>query len=567
MSINIRELPLPVKVVVSVFLMAVGAGYTSAMVQLHMKDSKSGKPMPTVEDVVRKYTGKKRYDPNAPPPVSKFVQLVGAPRSAPWGANSSMVAAFFEKDNGDWDEAAANPAEVPKLTGEREGERAVTEAWGRADADARKTAYDKNAFTAKDAPAAITPKFKNADGTFKVKDIIDARCARCHKKGGSYSSAPLQTYADIEKYLKAPEQRKPKEGSEWVDAETPISIESLTQSTHAHLLSFAVLFSLTGLAFACTTYPTGMRCVLGPWVVLAVFADVSLWWLARLSPDWGPYFAMGIMMTGALAGAGLFAQITLTLFAMYGPKGKGVIGLLYVLGLVVIGLVWVAKIDPALKDKEKPPADATPAPVQVQPDPKKPKDKDTTPPISVPVGTGTSFPLENMLAHWKQRLGATTVPVVEQPPTELEHLLRPIRFMGIYDVPYPLLPWGGGELGNMARAFFDKEQKYKDALKEGVPQAVRDKMHTEREAERLALIAWIRLADADRKKAYDGDAFPLPKELAGKPVTPDYIRDGKLLVKKLIDERCARCHSPGSKQEDYPLTTYDEIRKYLVPPK
>src|SRR5215207_2717604 len=61
MSYSLRDLPLPVKVVASVFLMAVGVGYTSAMVQLHMQDAKSGKPMPTMEDVILKYTGKKKF--------------------------------------------------------------------------------------------------------------------------------------------------------------------------------------------------------------------------------------------------------------------------------------------------------------------------------------------------------------------------------------------------------------------------------------------------------------------------------------------------------------------------
>ena len=66
MSYTLRDLPLPVKVVVSVFLMAVGVGYTSALVQLHMQDARDGKPMPTVDDVVRKYTGKVRHNPNDP---------------------------------------------------------------------------------------------------------------------------------------------------------------------------------------------------------------------------------------------------------------------------------------------------------------------------------------------------------------------------------------------------------------------------------------------------------------------------------------------------------------------
>src|SRR5205823_12394853 len=112
-------------------------------------------------------------------------------------------------------------------------------------------------------------------------------------------------------------------------------ITKLTQSTHAHLLSFAMLFSLTGLVFAFSNYPVTLRCILGPLVVLAVFADVSLWWLARLCDQWGPYFAQAIIFTGMVAGAGLFGQIVLSLFNMYGPRGKVMIGGLLAIGAVI----------------------------------------------------------------------------------------------------------------------------------------------------------------------------------------------------------------------------------------
>jgi hypothetical protein len=549
MSYTLRDLPLPAKVVVSTFLMAVGIGYTSAMVQLHVKDSRSGKPMPTVEDVVRKYTGKKRYDPNAPPPVSKFVQLVSAPRAASWGANSSMAPAFFERDNGEWDDVTGNnPAELPRLRNEREGEQAAAELWGRAQPEARKTAYEKNAFAVdpKDAPRAITPKFKNADGTVRVKDLIEARCTRCHRKGGSYPGAPFQSYSEINKYLTAPEARKPKEGSEWVDAETPVSIESLTQSTHTHLLSFAVLFSLTGLIFAFSNYPTGLRCVLGPWVVIAVVADVSLWWLARLCSEWGPYFAMGIIGTGGLAGAGLFGQIVLSLFNMYGTKGKLVIGGFLAAGAVVAGLVWVNQIDPALNKKpDDKVADANGNGPQAVP---KPDDKKDPPKV-------------------ENKNPPPVVPVPSE-PAAMERLLGyPIRFIGIYTLPLELMPFTGGDDGNMARAFFDKEKVYRNRINAGnVPQAEKDKLHAEREGERKAFVAWIRTADPARKAAYESDGFVLPPDLAGKALTPEYVKAGKFAIKSAITDRCARCHSPEGKQMDFPLTTYEEITKYLNPP-
>ena len=111
-----------------------------------------------------------------------------------------------------------------------------------------------------------------------------------------------------------------------------MGIEKLTQSTHAHLLSFAVLFSLTGLIFAFSSYPSSVRCLLGPLVVIAVFADVALWWLARTCDQWGPWFAFGIIGTGGAAGLGLTFQILLSLFNMYGIKGKIVVAILLLAG-------------------------------------------------------------------------------------------------------------------------------------------------------------------------------------------------------------------------------------------
>ena len=190
MSFSLRDLPLPVKVVATVFLMAVGLGYTSALVQLHLQDSKSGKPMPTVADVVLKFTGKKWCDSAPPPPPCKFVCLVIAPRTEKFTGNGTMAPAFFEK-SGDWNKARdsgrgrePNATELAQLTAEREGEQSVTALWGEATPAEREKAYQEDKFTlaAEKAPKEITAKFKNGDGSFKVKSIIDTRCARCHKK-------------------------------------------------------------------------------------------------------------------------------------------------------------------------------------------------------------------------------------------------------------------------------------------------------------------------------------------------------------------------------------------------
>src|SRR6478735_5099482 len=56
---TLRQLPLPAKLVLSTFLLAVGVGYTSAMVQLHMHHSdRDGTTLPTPANVVAVFAGK-----------------------------------------------------------------------------------------------------------------------------------------------------------------------------------------------------------------------------------------------------------------------------------------------------------------------------------------------------------------------------------------------------------------------------------------------------------------------------------------------------------------------------
>lgn len=546
-SYSLRDLPLPVKVVASVFLMAVGLGYTSAMVQLHMQDSKSGKPMPTVADVVLKYTGKKWFETDPPRPVSKLERLVmgSTEANAVFNGSGSMGPAFFSKDQCDGlknyrRQVAATPDKKAEIDAQREGERQVVKAWLNAPDAERRETYEADSFVPPEgaAPKAIEADWKAGAG-FKVKSILEARCVTCHSKAGTVDKYPLETYEQLEKYMGMPTVATVPPGGGWVRIDEPLSMDKLTQTTHIHLLSFAMLFSLTGVIFAFSNYPTSVRLVLGPWVTVAVVADVSLWWLARLCDQWGPYFAMGIIGTGGLAGLGLGAQITLSLFSMYGRKGKAVMALLFLLGGAIGGLVAVNKVKPALDAKQSQ-ADKPPA-VNLAPP------KDTTPP------------------KVDDKKGGATVTA---PPSRMELLLAwPVKgpdgkLKKLDDVPFT-----GDDEGAMARAFFDKEKVYKNRLNDdAVPQAERDKLHADRDGERAALVAWIRAADPARKAAYDADGFVLPPEIGGKPVTREYVKDGKVLVKTIIADRCVRCHAPGAKQQDFPLTTYDELKKYIDPP-
>jgi len=371
-SFTLRCLPGPARLVLTIFLIAVGLGYLAALVQLHVQDSRSVTPLPTVADVILKYTGKQWLDTAPPPPISQLEKLIMGPiEGAPWNGTGSMAPAFFHKDGAGFkrEYEQADPETQKRLMAERNGEREALRLWIRTPDEQRRAAYEADRFIPppQAAPSHITPDYRHLDGAIKVKSILDDRCARCHAAGAEQENYPLETYEQIAKYLVVPPSIEVPPGGGWVAVATPISIEKLAQSTHAHLLSFALLFSVTGLLLALTDYPPLVRYIFAPWVLLAFLADITLWWLARLSDLYGPYFAMMIPLTGAVAALGLTLQILLTLFHLYGPKGKVVLGVVILLLAGVAVLVYAQQIRPALQAKRERLANNIPTPTQPSP--------------------------------------------------------------------------------------------------------------------------------------------------------------------------------------------------------
>jgi len=516
--ITLRQLPLAARLVLSVFLIAVGLGYFSAMIQLHMKHSKKdGEPLPSGADVVEVFAGMKKPDETEKAPCSRIDTLVSGDASAVEISKDNMAPAFFAKSKGWTAEQATRSRDLGALKAERQGELNAFLAWIRSDAAKKKEAYEKDSFPRPD-DKPISAKFLATDGGVMVKSLVENRCQNCHAE----QAPSLETYADLEPLITPPSQELI--DGKWVRSSRQTSVEHLTQSTHAHLLTFAVLFAMTGLTFAFTTYWAGVRCVVGPVVLLAQVADISCWWLARV-PHYGVYFAYAILGTGAIVAIGMTMQIVLSLLNMYGIKGKIVVMLvLFGVGssLAFIGL---KVIQPAL-DIEKLEAEKAKTPAAKPPEePKKPID-------------------------------VALAPKVE--PGQLEKLV-----MGPIE-PTPELKFNGK--GTMAPAFFGKDSSYKRQLKDKPDDKA--KLDAERRGEQMALQAWLQSASADREKTFEADSFPLPKDLVGKPITADFLTDAKSVkVKSILNDRCVRCHCAGGEQEDYPLETYEQLMKYIAPKK
>src|SRR5438046_10723599 len=109
-----------------------------------------------------------------------------------------------------------------------------------------------------------------------------------------------------------------------------MSLPALAQSTHTHLLAFAVLFCLTGLIFALTSYPAWLRVPLAPLVLVAQVGEIACWWLGRIDGPTGVFCAQMVLVMGGFVGMGLMAQIVLGLFDLFGATGRVVLILLLI---------------------------------------------------------------------------------------------------------------------------------------------------------------------------------------------------------------------------------------------
>jgi hypothetical protein len=323
---TLRDLPFAARLVVAAFLISVGVGYFSALVQLHFQHAKPGSVMPTGDDAVRTFHG-----PVGEAPKSRLVRLIEADEGAPFNGSGQMSAAFTTRSSG-WKAAIKARAKAGRrepdpalaereLREEREAEKAVVLAW-LTEAKADKDSFEKDHYglTEELAKLPLSKEYRCEDDPLgvKIKTLWQDRCARCHMKDGEDAKAseyPLETAEQIARYNK-------------VEEAGAMSLTKLAQTTHVHLLGFSMLYGLTGVILALTSYPGIVRVPLAPLPLVAQVIDISFWWLARLDAPYGPMFATWIPITGMIVGGSLGLHILLTLWDLFGKLGKLVIVLL-----------------------------------------------------------------------------------------------------------------------------------------------------------------------------------------------------------------------------------------------
>jgi hypothetical protein len=327
----LRDLSLPARVVLAAFLISVGVGYFSALVQLHFQVASPGELLPTVEDTTTAYHGDVAQR-------SALERVLTADERKPFNGKGSMRVAFFRESAG-WEPALRKMAKKlesetkvkpdpdmveRELRKERELEIEGLLHWIRTGAKAAEYEADEICFKVNEVPDPLrglrisnpfVDSAQNGDQTIHVKTIIKRRCVRCHTPTGDSSAAdaPLATYEEVHAYLR-PEHRG------------GMGLARLAQTTHVHLLGFAMLYGLTGLLFALTSYPRWVRLSVAPLPLIAQLIDIGCWWLARVDPT----YAHLIAVTGGIVAAGLGIHIVFTTFSLFGRVGRGVLAILLI---------------------------------------------------------------------------------------------------------------------------------------------------------------------------------------------------------------------------------------------
>ena len=409
---TLRDLPLPAKLVVTAFLFSVGLGYCWAMLQLHFKHASGGNLLPTASDAIARFSGQRApWEKDEEPQANgngngKPAEVKPEPKVEPKGdgrrldrrdakgpepkvepkAGPKMVAGIRIKQlivdrcaqchgaDGEKDDIPIDTyANIKKLLDDVPQKGKIHKAINKENDDAFGKDNMVQAFTRK--------SFGKIDNVvFEWKDLIkmdpnreaalraERETERKAMVAWIEAGAPEKAFNDDAFPLPEELRGKPLTPEYRIDApelaredaprkkkdpkQCQLSVESLTQSTHAHLLSFSLLWAATGLIFAFTSYSYFLRCTLAPAVLIVQVIDICCWWLARL-PEVGPYFALAVMGTGAIVGIGLVLQILLSLFNMYGGKGKFVILLLLLSGGAAGGVVYSKYIAPMVAEEKQ----------------------------------------------------------------------------------------------------------------------------------------------------------------------------------------------------------------------
>ena len=136
------------------------------------------------------------------------------------------------------------------------------------------------------------------EGFDKVKPIFARNCVACHSANSELPIPPLTSFEDVKKL---------------VQVDTGSTLVELARVSHIHLFGIAIVFLLTGTIFALSEVGWKWRVSILALPYLTIWTDIGAWWITKYVPA----FAWVVVVSGALIGLALAAQIFIPLWEMW----------------------------------------------------------------------------------------------------------------------------------------------------------------------------------------------------------------------------------------------------------
>jgi hypothetical protein len=265
---------------------ALGCGITLALAYLAVTPSASF--VPNFRELDQMLFGFRERQP------SLIERLLESP-DGPMNRGGTMRAAFTTQSD-DWESVthAKTPEELVSLMEEREAERLTVLNWVRSGAP--REPYDRDESPGRwGVDHRINAAFMATDHSVRIRSLISARCATCHREGGRNDRAcwfPLDSYERIERYCRP--ERLAGQSSFW-----PI----------AALMTILPLTAINGLLTWWTGLASPPRIFLAILPTAAAILAVASW----LGGSPNTVYLYLVMAGAILAGMGLMLQAAVIL--------------------------------------------------------------------------------------------------------------------------------------------------------------------------------------------------------------------------------------------------------------
>lgn len=140
------------------------------------------------------------------------------------------------------------------------------------------------------------------EGFDKVKPVFDRSCVACHNPKSGLPIPSLTSFEEVKKLAQV---------------DTGPTLAELARVSHVHLFGISFIFLLTGGIFALSEMGWKWRAFILALPYFTIWADIGAWWVTKYEPA----FAWVVVVSGALMGLTLAAQILIPLWEMWLAKG------------------------------------------------------------------------------------------------------------------------------------------------------------------------------------------------------------------------------------------------------